>query len=81
MKVTTPQEALERRREIHAGDVHRLVTIIEVAVLEDRAEHWIDIRGFSPAAVTFVQREYQDAGWKVRIEHDARDGDAIVLAP
>jgi N-acetylglutamate synthase-like GNAT family acetyltransferase len=81
MKVTTPQQARELRLAQKAGDVARLVAVIEVAVLEEREEHWIDIRGFSPAAVQYVKGEYEDAGWRVRIEHDARDGDALVLAP
>lgn len=80
MKVTTPQEAREIRATKNAADVARLVSIVEVALLDDRPEHWIDIRSFSPSSVQYVESLYAVHGWRTRIEHDQRDGDALVLA-
>jgi hypothetical protein len=76
---TTPRQAAEFRRREFAQDAARLTAIVEVAIREDKDEHWIDIRSFKIGAVIDVRDEYRRAGWSAEIVHDQRDGDALVV--
>jgi hypothetical protein len=76
---TTPEQAKAFRKRASATDIRTLTDRVEAAIRENGLEHWVSISGFKRGVVETVRDEYIAAGWDVRIVHDQRDGDALVL--